>query len=128
MSGTAARELACKALIETGKDWTKQGAQVWSEWPLPAGTVPLTAAEAQARQDEARAEGMCLTWLVGPATVAEGAVMARAHTADLRGGVLLPGGLVAPTLAELRQMMPAGLVQEDRQAWDRTEIIEIWWA
>lgn len=53
--------------------------------------------------------------------------MARAHTADFQGGVLLPGGLVATTLDELRQMMPAGLVREDRSIWDPPEIIETWW-
>ena len=96
---------------------------MWHDWPLPPDTVPLTAAEAQARQDEARAEGVWLTWFVGPATGAGGAVMARAHTADFKGGVLLPGGLVAATLDDLRQMMPAGLVLEDRSAWDPGEVI-----
>ena len=98
---------------------------MWADWLLPAGAVSMTSGEAQARQDAACARREHLTWFVGPA--AGGAVMARAHTADFRGGVLLPGGLMAPTLAELRQMMPAGLTTEDRQAGDPTEVIETWW-
>jgi len=100
---------------------------MWADWPLPPGGVLLTTAGAQARQDEARARKEWLTWFVGPATDADGAVMARAHTADFQGGVLLPGGLVAATLDELRRMMPAGLVREDRSPWDPPEIIETWW-
>lgn len=100
---------------------------MWSDWPLPADVVPLTASEAQARQDNARARRACLAWFVGPATNEEGAVMARAHTADFQGGVLLPSGLVAASLDELRQMMPAGLTSEGRQAGDPVEIIETWW-
>ncbi len=100
---------------------------MWSEWPLPTDTVPLTAGEAQARQDEARAQGVWLTWFVGPAPTVDGAVIARAHTTDFQGGVLLRGGLVASTLADLRQMMPAGLTTEDWWAGDPTEIIETWW-
>ena len=52
--------------------------------------------------------------------------MARAHTADFHGGALLPGALMAATLAELRRMMPAGLTTEDRQSTDPAEIIETW--
>ncbi len=100
---------------------------MWVDWPLSADTVPLTAGEAQARQDEARAQGAWLTWFVGPASTVGDAVMARAHTADFQGGVLLPGSLVASTLAELRQMKPAGLTREDRQAWEPAEVIETWW-
>lgn len=99
---------------------------MWIDWPLPADAVVLTAEEAQTRQDEARAQGAWLTWFVGSASDTGDAVMARAHTTDLRGGVLLPSGLVAPTLAELRQMMPAGLVREDRSAWDPVGVIETW--
>lgn len=83
---------------------------MWASWPLPVGNVPLTAKEVQARQNEALAEGVHLTWFVGFITDADGAFMARAHTADFSGGVLLPGGLVAPTLDELRQMLPAGCI------------------
>ncbi len=100
---------------------------MWADWSLPAGSVPLTTAGAQARQDEARARKEWLTWFVGPATGAGGAVMARAHTADFQGGVLLPSGLVAATLDELRRMMPTGLVRENPQAWDPVEVIETWW-
>ncbi|MGI4951577.1 MAG: hypothetical protein ACRYGM_07205 [Janthinobacterium lividum] len=100
---------------------------MWPDWHLPPDTMPLTAGQAQARQDEARARQGWLTWFVGPATDANGAVMARAHTADFQGGVLLPSGLIATTLDELRQMMPVGLVREDRSAWDPPEIIETWW-
>ena len=100
---------------------------MWNEWPLPVDAVPLTAAEAQVRQDEARAEGMWMTWFVGPAAAAGGAVVARAHTVALAGGVLLPSGLVAATLDELRRMMPAGLVRRNRQVSDPPEIIETWW-
>lgn len=100
---------------------------MWADWPLPAGSVSLTAEEAQARQNEALAEGMHLTWFVGFVTDADGAVMARAHTADFKGGVLLPGGLVAATLDELRQMLPVGLTQDNRNAWDPAEVIEVWW-
>ena len=77
--------------------------------------------------DAARAQGAWLTWFVGPASAVGDAVTARAHTADFKGGVLLPSGLVAMTLAELRRMMPAGLTPEDRQAGDPAEIIETWW-
>ena len=97
---------------------------MWSDWHLPSDAASMTAREAQARQDEVRARKEWLTWFVGPA--AGGAVMARAHTADFQGGVFLPGGLVAPTLDELRQMMPGGLVREDRSAWDPPEVIETW--
>lgn len=98
---------------------------MWADWLLPPGAVSMTAREAQARQDGVRARREYLTWFVAPAV--GGAVMARAHTADFQGGVLLPGALMAPTLAELRQMMPAGLTTEDRQASDPAEIIETWW-
>ncbi|MGI4946053.1 MAG: hypothetical protein ACRYHQ_36755 [Janthinobacterium lividum] len=100
---------------------------MWADWPLPAGSVSLTAEEAQARQNEALAEGMHLTWFVGFVTDADGAVMARAHTADFKGGVLLPGGLVAATLDELRSRLPARLTREDRQTGDPPGIIETWW-
>ncbi len=57
---------------------------MWADWPLPAGSVSLTAEEAQARQNEALAEGVHLTWFVGFVTDADGAVMARAHTPTSR--------------------------------------------
>ena len=100
---------------------------MWPDWHLPPDTVPLTAGQAQARQDEARARKGNLTWFVGPAADAGGVIMARAHTADFQGGALLPGGLVAVTLDELLQMMPAGLIRQERSVWDPPEIIETWW-
>ena len=98
---------------------------MWADWHLLSDAKPMTAGQAQARQDEARARRADLTWFVGPA--GGGAVMARAHTLDFQGGELLPGALIAPTLAELRRMMPAGLIRQDRQAGDPQEIIESWW-
>ena len=91
---------------------------MWPDWHLPPDTVPLTAGQAQALQDEARARQGWLTWFVGPAAGAGGVVMARAHTADFQGGALLPGGLVATTLDELRQMMPVGVSRQVRTIWD----------
>lgn len=87
--------------------------------------------EAQAMQDAARAKGEWLYWYVAPAahrTAAPGAfvLMARAHTADHRGGTFLPRALVASTLDELHRMMPAGLTRRDRVAGDPVEILEVW--
>ena len=98
---------------------------MWSDWPVAPDAAFLTPREAQARQDEARARKEWLTWFIGPVT-AGGTVMARAHTADLRGGMFLAGALVAPTLNELRQMMPAGLAREERSVWDPADVIELW--
>ena len=100
---------------------------MWADRPLPAGSASLTAEEAQARQNEALEKSAHLTWFVGFVTDADGAVMARAHTADFKGGMLLPGGLVAATLDELRQMLPVELTQDNRNAWDPAEVIEVWW-
>ena len=99
---------------------------MWSKWPLLPDALPMTTREAQARQGEAQARGAWLTWFVAPVAAGGGTVMARAHTVDLRGGVFLPGGLVAPTLGELQQMMPAGLSRKDRSMWDPPEVIETW--
>ena len=98
---------------------------MWADWPLPSGAVSMTSGEAQARQDAVRARREHLIWFTGPA--GGGAIMARARTADFRSGVLLPEALTAPTLAELRQMMPAELTTANRQADDPSEIIRIWW-
>ncbi len=64
----------------------------------------LTPAEAAALHD--RQEGVA--WFAIPALGGVG-VMAQAHTEAHDGGRLLPGHLIASTLAELHAMMPPSL-------------------
>lgn len=87
----------------------------------------MTAADAQALHDDARARGEWLTWFVIPTDPGcSSRFMARAHTADHTGGVYLPGALVADTLDELRAQMPAGLGLWERMAGYPAEVIEVW--
>lgn len=92
-----------------------------------ASTDPLTPIEAQALQDDATARGVWLIWFINDADPAHpGKVTARAHTEDHIGGVYLPGALVADTLDELRDKMPAGLTRRDRAPVDPAGIVETW--
>ena len=50
----------------------------------------------------------------------------RVHTADHRGGVWLPGVLVADTLEELVAMMPSGLTRRPRTPIDAPGVVETW--
>ncbi len=50
----------------------------------------------------------------------------KVHTADHRGGVWLPGALVADTLEALVGMMPPGLTRRSRAAIDAPGVVETW--
>ncbi len=66
-------------------------------------------------------------WFVSAADPAHlGRFTARAHTMDRRGGVPLPGVLVADTLDELRAMLPAGLTRRDNVLVDPPAVVETW--
>lgn len=77
-------------------------------------------------QDDATARGVWISWIVGTDAAHPGQVTARAHTADPHGGRYIPGVLVADTLDELRQQLPAGLVWHDRAPIDPLAVLEIW--
>lgn len=87
----------------------------------------LTPAAAQAMQDDTTRRGGFLVWIVTAADPAHpGQVMARAHTADHRGGAYLRGALIAETLEALCGHMPAGLTRQDRASVDPPEVLETW--
>lgn len=87
----------------------------------------MTAAEAQALQDDATARGTWLAWVVSDADLEHpGRLTARAHTADHSGGVYLPGALVADTLEDLRTQLPFGLECHGRTSLDPPEVVEVW--
>ena len=55
-----------------------------------------------------------------------GKYVGRAHEADYQGGTLLPGALVANTLAQLRAMLPTELTRRDRTFALPLDVIETW--
>ena len=52
--------------------------------------------------------------------------VARVHTMDHKGGVWLPGALVAASLPELVAMMPPRLTWQDRTRIDPPGVMEMW--
>lgn len=87
----------------------------------------MTSAEAQALQDDATARGTWLAWVVTDTDLEyPGRLVARAHTADNRGGAYLPGALVADTLEKLRAMLPTELEHHGRTSLDPPDVIEVW--
>ena len=86
-----------------------------------AGRI-LTAALAQALQDQSRAKGKALVWIV---TGSAGEMMARPVTAG-RGA--LGYVLLAGTLGALRAMLPAGLTRSARMPADSAGMIKLWHA
>ncbi len=87
----------------------------------------MTPADAQALQDDAKARGAWLAWVVTNADLEHpGKFTARAHTADHQGGVYLPGALVAGSLDRLRAMLPFGLECHGRTSVDPPDVVEVW--
>lgn len=87
----------------------------------------MTPTEAQALHDDAAARGVWVMWFVSDADAEHpGKVVARAYVADHHGGKLLPGALVANTLAELRAMLPAGLTRHNAIAGAPVGELETW--
>jgi len=87
----------------------------------------VTPADAQALHDDAAARGKWLVWTLTDTDIEHpGRYVARAHEADHHGGKLLPGVLVARTLAELRTMLPAGLTQQGPTSMLPPDVLEIW--
>lgn len=87
----------------------------------------MTPAGAQALQDDATARGTWLMWFVSNADLEHpGKFIARAHTADHKGGVCLPGAVVADTLEGLRAQLPVGLRRLGRTSIHPPEVIETW--
>jgi len=81
----------------------------------------VTPADAQTLHDDAATRGKWLIWTLSDTDLEHpGKYVARAHEA----GTLLPGALVARTLAELRAMLPAGLKQSDRTSALPPDVIE----
>jgi len=89
--------------------------------------MALTPADAQAMHDDAIARGKWLVWTLTDADFEyPGKYVGSAHEADHTGGKLLPGVLVARTLAELRAMLPAGLTRQDPTSMVPPDVIETW--
>lgn len=87
----------------------------------------MTPADAQTRHDDAAARGKWLIWTLSDTDIEHpGRYVAPAHEADQHGGKLLPGALVANTLAELRAMLPTGLTRLDRTSALPPKVLETW--
>ncbi len=87
----------------------------------------VTPTDAQTLHDDAAARGKWLVWTLTDTDIEHpGRYIARAHEADHHGGKLLPGVLVARTLAELRTMLPAGLTQQGPTSMLPPDVLEIW--
>jgi len=89
--------------------------------------VELSAAAVQAMHDDAAARGKWLLWTLTDTDIEHpGRYVACAHEADHTGGKLLPGVLVARTLAELRAMLPAGLTWQGPTSMLPPDVLETW--
>jgi len=87
----------------------------------------LNPTDAQALHDAAATRGKWLIWTLTDSDIEHpGKMVARAHEADHHGGKLLPGALVANTLAELRAMLPTELTRRDRTSALPPDVIETW--
>jgi len=87
----------------------------------------VTSTDAQALHDAAAVRGKWLIWTLSDTDREHlGKHVARAHEADHHGGKLLPGALVANTLAEVRAKLPAGLTRLDRTSALPPDVIETW--
>lgn len=87
----------------------------------------MTPAYAQVLHNDAAVRGKWLVWTLTDTDVEfAGRYIAHAHEADRHGGTLLPGALVAHTLAELRAMLPTELTPRDRTSAPSPEVVEIW--
>ncbi len=88
----------------------------------------LTPAYAAAQHRDATVDGIGPIWFVTTNDPAfPGYHVARAHTADYKGGVWLPGALVSSTLVGLVAMLPPGLTREGTSAFDPLGLVETWW-
>ncbi len=89
--------------------------------------VRVGTAAATAGQDTAAYHRVRRMWFVSAADPAHPEKFtAPAHTMDRRGGVPLPGVLVADTLDELRALLPAGLTRRDNVLVDPPAVVETW--
>lgn len=86
----------------------------------------LTAAQARALHAAAAERGTpAPLWFVYTDPAHPGRVEARAYVETHAGGELL-GTLTAPSLDELRAMLPAGLTRRERAPIDPPEVLETW--
>ncbi len=87
----------------------------------------MTPTDAQTLHDDAAARGKWLLWTLTDTDIEHpGRYVGRAHEADHHGGKLLPGALVANTLAEVRAMLPAGLTRLDPTSALPSDVLETW--
>ncbi len=87
----------------------------------------MTPTDAQILHDDAASRDKWPIWTLTDTDLEyPGKVVARAHEADQHGGKLLPGALVADTLAELRAMLPTELTRRDRTSAWPPDVLETW--
>jgi len=116
------RSLEATASTAAGHSDTAAPSQAAQDRP-----ATVTPADAQALHDDAAARGKWLVWTLTDTDIEyPGRYVARAHEADHTGVKLLPGVLVARTLAELRTMLPAGLTQQGPTSMLPPDVVETW--
>ena len=87
----------------------------------------MTREEAVTHQARARSEKRWLMWFVSTSDPEHaGQAVAWGVLADQHGGERVPGLLVAPSVEELRLLLPRGLVRRERTYFMTAEVIETW--
>jgi len=87
----------------------------------------MTREEAAVHQAKALSGERWLMWFVSTAEPGcVGQTVAWGTIADQHGGERLPGLLVAPSIEELRSLLPEGLVRRDHTYLMPAEVVETW--
>lgn len=87
----------------------------------------MTRAEAATIHARASANHGLIMWFVTLSDrIYPGQPVAYAMKGDRNGGHRLPGELVADTIEELRELLPAGLTRHDMSVYAPAGIVEAW--